>query len=140
MICTNSHLPFHKLILFSLYKYANFDMACGQLFLFISFITRLFSIVSYYIKFSSQVKQSNITFFSVHLTTETLTKTDLMKTTTILITTQQITEQNKTIGIYNLINYLYLELYAWFCSTYITDTHFLIFVWFLRRSTEGLKQ
>lgn len=45
-------------------------------------------------------------FFPAHPTTEKrqqmLTKTDSIKRTTILITTQQIAEQDNTIGIYNI--------------------------------------
>lgn len=39
-----------------------------------------------------------------------LTKTDSMKKTTILITTQQITKDNNAIGIYNMKNYLVLNV------------------------------
>lgn len=64
--------------------------------------------------------------FPAHSTTETrgtmLTKTDSMKKTTILITTQQITKQN--IGIYNMKNYLCLERYAWLWATCIADRIF----------------
>lgn len=39
-----------------------------------------------------------------------LTKTDSMKKTTILITTQQIIKDNNAIGIYNMKNYLVLNV------------------------------
>lgn len=84
-------------------------------------------------------------FFSAHSTTEKreqmLTKTDSMKRTTILITTQQIATKNNTIGIYNKKKYLCLERYAWFCTIYIADTHFSKFLFgFLIRSTQESKQ
>lgn len=77
--------------------------------------------------------------FPAHSTTETretiLTKTDSMKKTTILITTQQITEKNNAIGIYNMKNYLYLERYAWFWATCIADRIFQFLFGFFFKTT-----
>lgn len=85
------------------------------------------------------LKRIKKNFFPAHSTTEKretmLTKTDSLKKTTLLITKQQITEQNNTSGIYNMkIMYFWNAMY----DIYYRYA-FFIFVWFLRRSIEGTK-
>lgn len=107
-------------------------MACEQLFLFISFITCLLVLYHIALNFIALEKIEK-NFFPAHSTTEKretmLTKTDAMKTT-IMITKQQITEQNNTTGIYNIklcmSGTLCMNLYD------IRDIHFSIFVWFIK--------
>lgn len=100
---------------------------CEQLFLFIS-LSHVY-LVLYHITFNFHHTWNNRKeLFPAHSTTETrgtmLTKTDSVKKTSILITTQQITEQDYALGIYNMKNYLCFERYAWFWATCIADRIF----------------
>lgn len=84
-------------------------------------------------------------FFPAHSTTEKrekmLTKTDSIKRTTILITTQQIAEQNNTKGIYNIkIIHVWNAMHEF--ARYILHIHIFFKFSFgpFRRSVEGPKQ
>lgn len=117
---------FVKLHLISLYKYAKLYIACEQLVLFILFIT-CFCILLYHITFNIHRSWNNLKELISALSTiekrgTMFTKTDSTKKTTILITTQQTTEQTNGIGIWNMKNNLYLicitgRIFVWFLKT-----------------------
>lgn len=116
-------------------------MACEKLFLFISFITCLLVLYHIALNFIA-LKRIEKNFFPAQSTTEKretmLTKTVSMKTT-IMITKQQITEQNNTIGIYNIkIMHVWNAMYDF--VRHVLQIHIFQFLFgILRRSTEGTK-